>query len=61
MIFDIVSADGSATFKALVANMDPTEMARCFIAMLYLAMKDKVDLEQPEDSDDVKITLKQKQ
>jgi segregation and condensation protein A len=61
MIFDIVSADGAAMFKALVANMDSVEMARCFIAMLYLASKDKVELEQPDDSDDVRITLKQKQ
>lgn len=61
MIFDIVSADGSAMFKALVANMEPVEVARCFIAMLYLAQKDKVDLEQPDDSDDVRITLRQKQ
>jgi segregation and condensation protein A len=61
MIFDIVSADGSAMFKTLVEKMDPVEMARCFIAMLYLAMKDKVDLEQQDDSDDVRITLKQKQ
>jgi hypothetical protein len=26
--------------------------------MLYLAMKEKVELEQQDDSDDVKITLK---
>jgi segregation and condensation protein A len=57
MIFDIVSADGILMFKALVAKMEPVEMARCFIAMLYLAMKGKVALEQPDDSDDVKITL----
>lgn len=61
MIFDIVSADGSAMFKTLAANMDQVEMARCFIAMLYLAMKDKVDLEQQDDSDDVKITLRRQQ
>ena len=59
MIFDIVSADGMIMFKALVAKMEPVEMARCFIAMLYLAMKGKVALEQPDDSDDVKITLVQ--
>jgi chromatin segregation and condensation protein Rec8/ScpA/Scc1 (kleisin family) len=45
-------------FKALTAKMEPVEKARCFIAMLYLAMKDKIDLEQQDDSDDVKITLK---
>jgi segregation and condensation protein A len=59
MIFDIVSADGPTMFKTLVAKMEPVETARCFIAMLYLAMKGKVDLEQPDDSDDVRITLRQ--
>ena len=57
MILDIVTADGMAMFKALVAKMEPVETARCFIAMLYLAMKGKVELDQPEESDDVKITL----
>lgn len=56
MIMDIVAADGSLMFKTLVAKMEPVETARCFIAMLYLAMKGKVTLEQPADSDDVKIT-----
>jgi len=57
MIFDIVSADGLLMFKTLIAKMEPVEMARCFIAMLYLAMKGKVALDQPDESDDVKITL----
>jgi len=57
MIFDIVSADGLLLFKTLVAKMEPVEMARCFIAMLYLAMKGKVKLDQPDESDDVTITL----
>lgn len=57
MILDIVTADGSLMFKSLTGKMDPVEVARCFIALLYLAMKAKVSLEQPEDSDDVKITL----
>jgi len=59
MIMDIVTADRTLMFKALVGKMEPVETARCFIAMLHLAMKGKVDLEQPEDSDDVKITLVQ--
>ena len=46
MIFDIVSADGEVIFKILVAKMEPIEIVRCFIAVLYLAMKGKVDLEQ---------------
>lgn len=61
MIIDIVSADGVLMFQALVAKMEPVEIARCFIAMLYLAMKGKVELEQPEDSEDVKITFVKQQ
>lgn len=62
MILDIISADGLLMFRKLVANMDAVETARCFIAMLYLAMKGKIDLDQQEDSDDVKITfIKQQQ
>jgi len=57
MILDIVSADGILMFKVLVAKMEPVEMARCFIAMLYLAMKGNVTLDQPDESDDIKITL----
>ncbi|MGI0029426.1 MAG: chromosome segregation protein ScpA [Nitrososphaera sp.] len=59
MILDLASTDGTLLFKVLVAKMEPAEMARCFIAMLYLAMKGKIVLEQPEGSDDVKITLSQ--
>ena len=60
VIFDIVSADGMLMFKALVEKMAPLEMARCFIAMLHLAMRGKVMLDQLQDSDqdyDIKITL----
>ena len=57
MIFDIVAADGVLMFKALVGKMEPLEIARCFIAMLYLAMKGKVKLDQLQDSDDIKMTL----
>ena len=53
MIFDIVSADGETIFKILVAKMEPIEIVRCFIAVLYLAMKGKVDLVQIEE--DLKI------
>lgn len=57
MILDILSADGVLMFKTLVAKMEPVETARCFIAMLYLAMKGKVELDPLEDSDDVKMTF----
>ena len=49
MIFDIVSADGEAIFKILVAKMESIEIVRCFIAVLYLAMKGKIDLVQIEE------------
>jgi segregation and condensation protein A len=58
MILDIVSADGFVMFKTLVAKMEPVEVARCFIAMLYLAMKGKVDLDQSDDSEDTRIVLR---
>jgi len=61
MILDILSADGILMFQTLVAKMEPVETARCFIAMLYLAMKGKIELDQQEDSDDVKITFVKQQ
>src|SRR5919108_6107451 len=48
MILDIVRADGSAMFKTLVKKMELIEVVRCFIAMLYLAMKEKINLESIE-------------
>lgn len=61
MIMDIVSADGTVMFKALAEKAEQVEVARYFIAMLYLAMKGKVELEQHEGSDDVKITFVKQQ
>jgi len=61
MILDIVSADGIVMFKALTGNVESVEVARYFIAMLYLAMKGRVELEQQEGSDDVKITFVKQQ
>ena len=60
MIYDIVAADGMLMFKTLVNKLEPVEMARCFIAMLYLAMKCKIQLDHPhEDLEDIKMTLAQ--
>lgn len=61
MILDIVIADGMLMFRTLVSKMEAVETARCFIAMLYLAMKGKIELDQQEDSDDVKITFVKQQ
>jgi segregation and condensation protein A len=58
MIYDIVTADSVLLFKTLVRRMGPIEIARCFIAMLYLAMKRKINLDYSEqDSDDIRMTL----
>ena len=55
MIMDITYADKVIMFRDIVKNMEQIELVRCFIAILYLAMKGKVDLEQIQDSDDIKI------
>jgi segregation and condensation protein A len=57
MILDIVRADGTAMFKTLVEKMEPIDVVRCFIAILYLAMKEKIILESIEESEDIKITI----
>jgi chromatin segregation and condensation protein Rec8/ScpA/Scc1 (kleisin family) len=49
MIFDIVTADKRIEFKNLTLKMGSVETVRCFIAMLYLAMKRKIFLEQKDD------------
>ncbi|HKG72266.1 MAG TPA: segregation/condensation protein A, partial [Nitrososphaeraceae archaeon] len=58
MILDIVRADGTAMFKTLVKKMEPIDVVRCFIAILYLAMEKKINLESIEEPEDIKITLK---
>jgi segregation and condensation protein A len=49
MIFDIVTADKSVEFKNLTLKMNQIEIVRCFIALLYLAMKRKIILEQKDE------------
>lgn len=49
MIFDIVTADKHVEFKNLTLKMNSIEIVRCFIAILYLAMKRKILLEQKDD------------
>jgi segregation and condensation protein A len=56
-ILDIVKG-GVVMFKMLISKMESLEVARYFIALLYLATKGKVLLVQIE-SGDIKITNKQ--
>jgi segregation and condensation protein A len=58
MIYDIVTADERVEFKNLTLKMNSTEVVRCFIAILYLAMKRKIFLEQ--DGDEILISLNEK-
>jgi segregation and condensation protein A len=58
MILDIVTADGPTMFKTLVKKMELIDVVRCFIATLYLAMKEKINLESIEEIEDIKITIK---
>jgi segregation and condensation protein A len=58
MILDILKADGTAMFKTLVKKMELIDVVRCFIAILYLAMKEKIILESIEELEDIKIIIK---
>lgn len=49
MLLDIVNADGNILFSTFVSGMTSIEAARCFLALLYLAMKGKVEIRQVVD------------
>jgi segregation and condensation protein A len=51
MIFDIVSADKLLSFRKFTEKMDQIEKVRCFIAVLYLALKGKISIIQENDGD----------
>ncbi|PWU81983.1 MAG: chromosome segregation protein ScpA [Candidatus Nitrosopolaris wilkensis] len=57
-IFGIVNVDLVVMFRMLISKMGSLEVARYFIALLYLVTKGKINLEQSEDSEDIKITIK---
>ena len=57
-IFGIVNVDHVVMFRMLISKMGALEVARYFIALLYLVTKGKINLEQSEDSEDIKITIK---
>lgn len=57
-ILGIVNVDGVVMFTMLISKMQPLQVARYFIALLYLVTKEKINLEQSEISGDIKITIK---
>ena len=56
MLLEKVMKTKTIMFGRFIKDMEPIEVARYFVAMLYLAMYSKVDVEQVED--DIKIVLK---
>ena len=55
-ILGIVNVDHVVMFRMLISKMGALEVARYFIALLYLVTKGKINLEQSEE--DIKITIK---
>lgn len=55
-IYNRVSLTGKLLFSEFTRGMDPIDVARYFIAVLYLAMNNKIELEELED--DILITNK---
>jgi segregation and condensation protein A len=46
-------------FSNLTAGMDPLSSARCFLAMLYLALKGIINIEETSDTEDILLCLVQ--
>jgi segregation and condensation protein A len=56
-ILESLRISGSKLFKELVANMQPIEIIRTFIAVLYLGMSNVLIVEELEEVDDIKLVL----
>ncbi len=55
-IYERVKMSGKLLFSEIMNNITPLDLARYFIALLYLAMSNKIELEEVEN--DILITLK---
>ena len=56
MIIDILTADGKVLFSSLTLTMNTIDTVRCFLAVLYLAMKKEIIVTQYENNDDFTIS-----
>jgi len=56
MLFERMQRVKILMFSKFIRGMEPLEAARYFVSMLYLAMYNKIELEQVED--DIKLVLK---
>ena len=57
-ILDSLKTKGSRFFKELIVGLQPIDIVRTFIAILYLGMSDIIDVKQIEEIDDIKLVLK---
>ena len=48
---------GNELFSSLIADMDPLSSARCFLAMLYLALKGRIHIEEITEKEDILLCL----
>ena len=56
-ILESLRISGSKLFKELVADLQPIEIIRTFIAVLYLGMSNVLIVEVLEEVDDIKLVL----
>ncbi len=56
LLFEKMEKVKMLMFSKFIKDMEPIEVARYFVGMLFLAMYNKIDLEQTEN--DIKLTLK---
>lgn len=56
-ILDSLKVDGSKYFTELIAGLQPIEIVRTFIAILYLSMSNLLEIEQKEEEDDIRLIL----
>lgn len=59
-ILDSLKINKSNFFRDLISGLQPIEIIRTFIAVLYLGMSNILDIEQREEVDDIKLVLKSK-
>lgn len=53
MIRDRLLENENELFSNLIANMDPLSSVRCFLAMLYMALKGSITVEETGDKEDI--------
>lgn len=58
IIYNQLAEHRTLLFSSLIVDMDPLSSARCFLAMLYLAMKGTISIEQKGETADILMSIK---